>query len=79
LVSREYLDIAMKRVKQGFLADGCHVATFNLVKTNDLEYFYSKNYHQIILELADSANLEEELIYLLSLIGMAARFPQIRA
>jgi hypothetical protein len=36
LLSREYLDIAMKRVTQGFLGEGCLVANHNLVKILDL-------------------------------------------
>ena len=68
----------MKRVKQGFVSEGCQVASYNLVKTNDLEHFFSSQFHNIVFELVETINVEEEVSHLLNLIGMAARFPKIR-
>lgn len=78
LLSKEYLDIAMQRVAQGFLSEGCQVANYNLVKTADLEHFYSRKHHRAVAGLVGTADEEEGVVHLLALIGMAARFPQIR-
>jgi hypothetical protein len=36
LTSREGLDIAMKRIKEGFLLDACNVAAHNLSKSSEI-------------------------------------------
>lgn len=68
----------MKRVKEGFVYEGCQVASYNILKTNDLEYFYAEKYHKIVEDLVETTDIEEQVGSLLSLIGMAARLPQIR-
>lgn len=31
--------MAMERIEQGYIADGCLVSEYNLIKTSDIEFF----------------------------------------
>lgn len=41
----------MARIKQDYLEDACNVSTYNLNKSSEIEYFYSKKYPYIIVEV----------------------------
>lgn len=47
--SREALDISAARLRDIYLDDACVVATYNLKKSTELEYFYSRKYHLTVI------------------------------
>jgi len=40
------MDVAVKRLSQGFFADACQVIEYNLINVEDLEYFSMKKYYE---------------------------------
>lgn len=78
LLSRNWLDLAMVRLYEGFYADACQVAEYNLIKLSDIEYFYEKGYHSMVVNMIGSASKAEDAIYLLLLIGTSARLPKTK-
>jgi len=49
-IGREWMDIAVPRMAQGFFASACQVVEYNLIEIEDLDYFYSKKYHEQVVK-----------------------------
>ena len=65
-------------MQQGYFADSCQVLEYNLVKIADIEYFYSKNYHEIVIKMEAKATSLEEMVYYMLLIGTSSRIQQVK-
>lgn len=49
----------MVRINEGYLNDACHVSIYNLTKSSEVEYFYARKYHKIVMELLHKVISEE--------------------
>lgn len=44
-MGKQWIDLAVIRLSQGFYAEASQVLEYNMMKTADMQYFYSKRYH----------------------------------
>lgn len=72
------MDIAAARLKDIYLDDACVVATYNLKKSTELEYFYSRKYHLTVIEVLCKVVSEDEVVHFLTLVGTLVKLPQIK-
>lgn len=60
---------------EGFYGIGSQIAEYNLPRTADLEYFYGKKMHEIVLSSFGKVTEGDDLAHYLVLVGTSARFP----
>lgn len=46
LSGRDWLDLSVKRLREGFFASACQVIEYNLLKMADIEHFHSQKHHE---------------------------------
>ena len=80
LHSREALELAMRRVNEGWVGDGCAVAQYNILTSSELTYFFNRKLYLAVPPLIAKVDrdLESEVAHYLSLVGTAAKAPEIR-
>jgi hypothetical protein len=63
---------------EGFYGIGSQIAEYNLPRSADLEYFYSKKFHEVTLACFPKVAEADDLAHFLVLVGTSARFPEIK-
>lgn len=68
----------MQRFSEGYFAEASQVAEHNLVHSSELEYFLSKNYHEVVILYFSKLSTIQEYADVLLLIGTSARNIEIK-